>query len=312
MELPLPSNAKGDASNDLPFFAYGLFKPGQLGFHRIIDCVERSRGGLLDGTLLLRDGNPILDLNGDDDVGGQILYFSGEDASEEAYEAIRDVEPGHQYRWATTEVIAGGGPEDRVGELVSVNVLEGQHPQNGTSELAAEMWDGRNDPLFTSALEMVEECLSEYSGFDWEDTRALFQVQMAYLLLWSSIERYVSLRYGLKGTQGETKMYEKRHAMAEETAVAEGAQSVIPETRQGAIIYRSDRPHVSVQLDPVDPKSVIDYYWQVRSNLAHRGKSAPLEFEMLHQSSYELLRIFRDFVLPSAFSIPGESIDNPD
>lgn len=301
MELPMPSESEGSASIEYPFFAYGLFKPGQLGYHRIKEYVERTRGGILEGTLLVRDGAPILELGSAGEVGGEILHFQN-DIVERAYQAILELEPGNQYQWTTANVTAGGGVDDVVGESVRVNILEGRNPQNGTSEIGAKMWDGEDDPLFTTALDVVEDILEEYSGFDWEDSVAFFQIQMAYLLLWSSIERYVSLRYGLKGTQGETKPYKKRQEMATEPAFAEGAQSVIRHERRGDVISRSDRPHISIILDPDNPESVLDYYWQVRSNLAHRGKSAPLEFDMLHASAYELLRIFRGFVLPAAFS----------
>ena len=50
---------------DLPFFAYGLFKPGQLGFLRLRDLVKHSEPDCaLQGTLLERDGLPIVDEEG--------------------------------------------------------------------------------------------------------------------------------------------------------------------------------------------------------------------------------------------------------
>ena len=52
METPSDSN--------LPFFAYGLFRPGQLGYLRLKPHVGRVESGWsLHGNLLDRDGLPI-------------------------------------------------------------------------------------------------------------------------------------------------------------------------------------------------------------------------------------------------------------
>ena len=49
MELP--------ADLELPFFSYGLFQPGQIGFGQIRPLVrETERGWTTPGTLLERDG----------------------------------------------------------------------------------------------------------------------------------------------------------------------------------------------------------------------------------------------------------------
>jgi len=48
-----------------PFFAYGIFRPGQLGFFQlkelVSDIIEASQ---VAGSLLLRDGLPIIDPSG--------------------------------------------------------------------------------------------------------------------------------------------------------------------------------------------------------------------------------------------------------
>ena len=65
----------------LPFFAYGLFKPGQLGFERlephVADCRMRC---VVDGTLWLRDGIPLFESATGDRTSGALIYFRGEDS----------------------------------------------------------------------------------------------------------------------------------------------------------------------------------------------------------------------------------------
>jgi hypothetical protein len=266
---------------DLPFFAYGVFKPGQLGYHRVSDLVVRAEPATIPGTLRIRDGLPIADLDGastSQHVAGHLLHFRA-DSGHEAYSRIAQLEPDKQYRW--TEVRAAD---------VSANALVGRSPKKG-SVLAEEEWDGERDPLFTSALEVVEETLHTNREFAW-DLKPLFRLQMAYLLLWSAIERYVSLRYHL----GE-RVTEKVNHLASENVFAEALAEAHPPRRE---VFRSHEPDDKAVLDWENPKKALDYYYQVRSNITHRGKAVPQDHDRLLQSLDELLPVFRK-VLNSAF-----------
>ena len=145
-------------------------------------------------------------------------------------------------------------------------------------------WNGWNDPLFTAALDVVEETLTS-NDFQW-DLKPLFRLQMAYLLLWSSIERYVSLRYHL----GD-KVMEKVSQLACEPAFAAGLLQHVKEHRE---VYRADRPDQREVLDPQSPEKALAYYYQVRSNMTHRGKGVVRDHERVMKSLTELLPIFRE------------------
>jgi hypothetical protein len=70
-----------------PFFAYGIFRPGQLGFFQLKDLVsEILDPNEIAGSLLLRDGLPIIDPNGHGSVKGALLCFATAKAAEEAYD----------------------------------------------------------------------------------------------------------------------------------------------------------------------------------------------------------------------------------
>jgi hypothetical protein len=266
---------------ELPFFAYGVFKPGQLGYHRISDLVVRADAATVSGKLLIRDGLPIIDLEAASiaaQATGYLLHFRP-DSFQEAYSRIAQLEPDKQYRWA--EVPVADDP---------ANVLVGRSPKKG-SVVAEEEWDGARDPLFTSALKVVEETLRANRKFDW-DLKPLFHLQMAYLLLWSAIERYVSLRYHL----GE-RVTEKVNHLASEAAFTEGLIQACSSKRA---VFRSHRPDEKAILDPENPKKSLDYYYQIRSNIVHRGKAVGDDHDRLLNSLDELLQIFRK-VLDSAF-----------
>jgi len=132
-------------------------------------------------------------------------------------------------------------------------------------------------------LEVVAETLEQNSEFDW-DLKSLFQLQMAYLLLWSSIERYVSLRYHLGNN-----VTGKIANLAEEDEFSQSLKDVVTESRY---VFRADRPTEKETLDSSDPKKSLNYYYQVRSNLTHRGKSAHNDFKIIKSSLEELFKIF--------------------
>lgn len=264
---------KHPARIDLPFFAYGLFKPGQLAFFQLRDLITgASEPASVKGRLLLRDGLPIIDPEGEGFTNGAVLIFRPERTAE-AYDRISNMEPDKQYRWG--EIQANGH---------TANVLVGRSPGKGSVPCEESDWNGWSDPLFTAALEVVEETLQS-QDFDW-NLKPLFRLQMAYLLLWSSIERYLSLRYHL----GD-KVLEKVRELAGEPAFVESFRRHVTEDRR---VYRADRPRDNEVLDPKSPETSLTYYYQVRSNITHRGKGVVWDYEHVKNSLAELLPIFRD------------------
>jgi len=118
MELPKDTN--------LPFFAYGIFKKGELAFLSIMDFVEKiDESESVKGQLLLRDGlpilNPYLDPITPEKVEGNLIYFK-DNHSKEAYGIINDLEPDNQYGWKET----------KTKKNIKCNYLIGKSPTKGT------------------------------------------------------------------------------------------------------------------------------------------------------------------------------------
>lgn len=267
----------------LPFFAYGLFKPGQLAYFQLQELVnEITDPAQIAGSLLLRDGLPIIDPTGQGLVKGVLMTFWPGRAVE-AYDRISAMEPDNHYRWDRGQV-----------NRTSANVLLGRYPRKGSVPCEEDEWDGWNDPLFTAALDVVEEALNSQT-FDW-DLKPLFRLQMAYLLLWSSIERYVSLRYHL-GTDVTRKIEQLAHEPA-------FASSLLLHVKEHREVYRADRPDQKEVLDRLRPEKALKYFYQLRSNLTHRGKAVIRDHERIKDALAQLLPIFRD-VLKVARSEAG-------
>jgi hypothetical protein len=278
MELP------NDLS--LPFFAYGLFRPGQLGYLRLkkFVCVP-VRDCSVSGTLLERDGLPIIDPEGASSVSGDLLIFH-DGAALQAYEAVIDLEPRSQYLWNRRDVQMPNGLES------AANVLDGRTPRKGSIHAEYENWQAESDPVLTVAVDVAEQILRENQDFDWS-LESLFRLEASYLLLWTSIERYASLRYSLSGEAALKKVLR----IAGERAYAEALGQVVREPRT---IQRADLPRQHLTLNSEMPEESLKYYYQIRSNIIHRGKAAVNDFNRLKMSLEEVLFIFRA-VLKRAF-----------
>jgi hypothetical protein len=169
------------------------------------------------------------------------------------------------------------------GSKTQANVLVGRSPQAGWSEVL-----DADDPLFNEALEVIESIATEPPPQNPTDLRAFFRKQMAYLLLWNSIERYASLRWGF----GSGPTARVRH-LADKEVFREALAQYGGERRE---VRSTADPRDKAVLDKTNPRKAIDYYYQVRSNMVHRGKSAIGERQIVEHSLEELLKIYQ-FVL---------------
>ena len=269
---------------DLPFFSYGIFKPGELAYRRLQPFVEVSPvRALAHGSLWLRDGLPLLEPNASGTVAGYLLTFKpGREI--EAYQLIDATEPPQHYRWVTITLSE---------PLQQANALLGRSPAKASVPLEELEWSGRSDPVFTYAiqtvLQMTEELATEPfisappDSFDWP---RLFRLQMAYLLLWAAMERYAALAYG-----PNLEPMEKVRQIGSDALFQAAMQSTVARTDR---VFDSRDPDSrrSVVLDVRRPGSSAKYYYQVRSNMSHRGKGAWKDGELVRQSLIELLSIF--------------------
>lgn len=256
---------------DLPLLDCGLFRPGQPAWFQIREFVQGvPEGEYADGVLRLREGIPILDPDGDGMVWGSLINFR-EDAARHAYTTIAAMEPERQYCWRTN------GP---------CNVLAGKYPAKGSILLDEQEWDSWQDPCFAEALDVVEEMASRAEMPS--DFKEFFRLQMAYLLLWSSIERLASFRHGFGENIGH-----KIRRLADEPAFHAAIRA---NAGEGRSLHRADSPGEKAVLNPSRPDRAITYYYQVRCNITHRGKSMVADLNHVRHSLIELLAIFRQFV----------------
>ena len=270
--LNIPKNTS------LPFFAYGIFKPGQLAYSKIEDCVKTHYSYEINYRMLMRDGVPLITPAGDKSrarTAGHLIYFK-EKCSKTAYETISENMHAKLYEWK----------EIKLGENKS-NVLMGANPKMGSSGIKSRPgnYDGRDDPYFKEAIEVVENELNDENKH-WSNINDFFKLQMSYLLLWTAIERYTSLKYNCP------KIWQKWKKLSNEDVFKESLKKHVKKQRK---VYSADDLR-EYALNPKKPYYSIKYYYTIRCNAAHRGKALHADDYIIRQSLKELLEIFKDIL----------------
>lgn len=263
---------------NLPFFAYGIFKPHQLAYSRIKYCVKNYYEYEIDFEMLMRDGVPLIipqRSKSNYKTRGYLIYFN-EKHSNEAYEIISKTHYEKLYKWE----------EIKMGEN-KANVLMGVNHKMGSSRIESSIgnYDGRNDSYFKEAIEVVEKELNDENK-SWKNINDFFKLQMSYLLLWTAIERYVSLKYNCP------KIWQKWKKLSKEEIFKESLKKHVKSKRK---VYSAEDLW-EYTLNPKKPYYSIKYYYTIRCNAAHRGKAIYNDDKVIRQSLKELLEIFKDIL----------------
>ena len=277
---------------NLPFFAYGIFKPGQLAYSIIENHIETKIYKEIPYKLFERDGIPFLDIkemsekekkNPDIPMAKGYLIDFKEEHRQQAYDDISGIEPRKYYRWLNNK--------NR-----SFNVLVGKNPTKSNPRLVEDgNYNAKQDVYFTRALALITDEMKKYKvSTEFED---FFKLQRNYILLWAAIERYNSLKYG------EGNKTENNNKLAKEPFYKRAFEKYVTEKRE---IFRTDKLKTPIKLDPSEPEKSMNYYYAVRSNVVHRGKSVIETDEItLRKSLLELLNIFQDVLEET---IPGINV----
>ena len=261
--------------SSLPFFTYGIFKPRQIAYSRIEIFVDESFPCQINYRMLIRDGVPLIspDESEHSKTNGFLIKFK-ERFSKKAYKTICITEPNELYEW---KVI-------KVGDT-KANVLVAKNHNIGSSLLEGTVgyYDGKEDPFFDEAIRIVEKELDrEFKGMG--DMEGFLKLQMAYILLWTSIERYCSLKYDIFGS--------KINKLSKDWLFKRGLKKYVHDKRK--VFSAEDLREYT--LNPEEPYDSVRYYYTIRCNVAHRGKAIYSDEKMLRQSLEELLNIFKDIL----------------
>jgi hypothetical protein len=258
-----------EINNNLPFFSYGFFRPGEISFLGIKDYVINAKPFSIEGDLVLRDGVTLYKDSKNQMVDGYLIIFKP-DFENEAYSFINSLEPKKLFKW-----------REKKFNDISFNILYGVKPDRGSDDIEEADWKTIwQDPFFTSAMEVLDEIPNE--NFEW-NLKPLFKLQMKYMLLWTILERFTFLRYSLGGGSAT-----RNRLLAEDEYFKE---ALLKYTINERSVYSSIDPDDKTTLNAQNPKKALDYYYQVRCNITHRGKAVIKDHDMVKDSFNELFNI---------------------
>jgi len=283
---------------DLPYFAYGPFKPDEPAFYKIQDFVQTYEKFYPLGYMVVSDGLPMVDLYFDpvSIVRGFLLNFKKHKTEERAYEIISDYYPATSHTWETKTLNPSG---------VQFNIVVRQKPDDRNEYIEfyppIENWSAKDDPLFSKAIRVIAANTKKFakhpfdrdeSGmFDWE---GYYQLHMKYLLLWIVLERFMSLKIGffVEHSPHGTMNIRQRFA-AEYSPFSELCSKFIDERLKIAAFSNPDKYNL---LREDDCFHSIEFFHQLRTNLIHRGKSAQTDGERLRKSFLFLYKIVKEML----------------
>jgi hypothetical protein len=268
---------------ELPFIAYGSFKPNELRFNLIKPFVSEYKPINVVGLMKEKDGVPIIyTINTKSyawiDYSAFKIYFK-KGKEQLAYKIISENEPNTYYNWVEYE----GG-----------NLLEGVKKLRGLEDFLDYSWSFKNDPYFSQGLLACKEISNNQpiqgSALDQEYFH-FFSNQSAFMLLWTIIERFCSIKYGnLSPT-------EKLKKLSSDTDIDWSFAFDI--VKRNDSIIRSDRANDKLKLDSsTSIKKILDYYYGLRSNVVHRGKNVFEDSDRIIGAFNELYQIVDGLIKP--------------
>lgn len=288
---------KGDGvgmpkNTGLPFFAYGFFKSGELAYHSIEEHVDEDMTDsvTVNGFLYEKDGVPVFTRRYSTSgahsypVQGDLLFFKNGEKAKEAYNIIQKLEPKDLYKWGTINISENQKANVLFASKKLLNYEDNTLKGSIMLKRSLDRIDGRDkgaswhgycDALFTKGMEFLQNKYFDNLFFSNinvpfihsdQDFYALFDLQLAYIFLWTIIDRHNSLKYGLN-----LKLSSQRSLMVQDRLFKEVIGIIKDDLSFNyAEIFASDSGRSKSFTEAWEDK--LETYYQIRCNVVHRGK----------------------------------------
>lgn len=269
----------------LPFFAYDVFKPGQIAFSRIKNYIDEEKSKWIEVSYPLHmvNGVPYLFQNYNQyyTTQGSLIFFKKNDAYD-AYQIISNSKSYKMYKWAT---IKDRLTNQKINVLVAnkkyVNV---DNPENYYS------YDKTKDPMIIDVISTIWNNIIPILERPMNISNFL-NLQMNYILLWSAIDRYGILRYGKTKKKGGNNQFANLRELSEEEFFKKAILKYADLHNNEPSVF-SNEDFRSFKLDKTKFLCCMRYYYAIRCNIVHMGKSSTDDYHGLKNALIELLFIY--------------------
>lgn len=247
----------------LPFFVYGTLKHDQLGYRQIAEVVSRHEPADLPGfDLYVRDGLPGLLPNPGAIITGELI-FPANGAWEELDERIRRFEPDGQKELYRRAIVPTADGQEALTHLFRRELRS--HPDYWEQH----RWSIADDPIlrygFPEILRRISVSAPQAEAMIHNDHPGFWNSYLPilgdFLTLTGVLERCATLAFG----PGDPTSNVVRFSGLPE---AQRAASAAPPPH-GGLVYDSR----DLALRKFNVENAWSFWYQVRSNAVHRGKS---------------------------------------
>lgn len=280
-------NLKPPANINLPFVAYGIFRPGDISFLILKDYLEVDPiNESIIGDIRIRDGVLIFSNKESDSkkekIDVYILKFK-EEESNTAYKYICQKEPENLYEWG--EIFVGGK---------LCNVLLAKDFKHGSYYFGDETayYYTIENKYWKEVLKLVEKELNEISNFNKKtnfldqgykvdfEYQYFLKIQQFYILQWTEFERfaYFSCPQANSFFRGNSIF---------KNINSKGLSNYFDFALKNDTIYNIKDLKDHNKLNE-DKKLEFSYYNSLRNNIVHSGKTFYDDFPKLVKGLNEI------------------------
>lgn len=290
-----------------PLFVYGTLKTEEIAYHQIADLVERSvPASLKDFALYIRDGIPLVIPTQGQWVNGEIMYAKP-NAYSELQRVVDDYEGVRLYEKRESKAQLDSGSKGITPTLINGEiecyVYVGVNFEKGHAEPLHKPWSSVQDPIFSQSfpelfkeIKLVVQNSNDPSPGDY-DWKLYNDLAGKHLLLVTIIERIAYLKFGEQYTELKEKDFNdrvmKRITELGKTKEFKSAYNRVKSEEGIYPITVFDSRNASKLLSTSKIGQAMEAWYQVRSNLQHRGKSAWRDFYVLRNSLTGLTNVTR-------------------
>jgi gamma-glutamylcyclotransferase (GGCT)/AIG2-like uncharacterized protein YtfP len=273
-------------------FVYGTLKEGEIAFNQIENMVAKvSPAKLIDYQIGIEDNLPKIFKHKGSSVNGELIQ-PRDNKSEKFFKTVQDYEGSLYYKFPV-QVESAGSTID-----TSTYVAHGK-PGRGFAILEESTWYSRKYPYFSEYFPMLfeqikllgnESHLNYSSGNYWN---YMDKLQGQYLKLISFLENYCLLVFGSSrslGPNGRLKMLGKTKEWALAFHQVENQIGIIPQEV-------SDARSPSKKYDNYNSEDAIQFFYQIRNNISHQGKSSPADLDIIYNALKDLSLIIRELLI---------------
>lgn len=285
-------------------FVYGSLKPGELGFEQIQDFVGNHREAEISGySLYVRDGLPLIKKTQEPNRVKGFLLNVNPDLLFEFWKIVDTYEGSTNYRRADGQRVLAETEEF----LASVYI--GRKMNKANPEPLLEPWSSKLDPNFSQSFPLLHHRITvknlkftdaehDPSGY-W---RQMNELLSQYLLLVSILEHLTVVKFG--GSKSQDPMI--RIGKLQESIGFRNAFANINQDKLNPHFIVSDSRNVEDSLSSANPERALYAWYQVRSNLQHRGKSSLHDAGLVQKSCIGLSNFLLAYLKSQIHGIDSE------